>query len=95
MDDLSEFEEKIRKYIVKTIKENQDDPYFNFDEISSKLGINEDIVQETLKSFETENRIKIKYEYNIKLWHRLLNTPVFPEPFFRIVVLDKWWFERV
>ena len=95
MDDLSEIKEKIRKYIVKTIKENQDDPYFNFDEISSKIEIDENIVQETLKSFEAEKRIKIKYEYNIKLRHRFLGGPVFPEDWFRIVVLDEWWFEKV
>lgn len=99
MDDLPEIKEKIRKYIVRIIavyyyNEGQDDPYFNLEKISYDLGIDQNIVQETLNSFEAEEYIKIKYEYNIKLWQRLLGGPIFPEPWFRIVVLDEWWFEK-
>ncbi len=92
---LSEIKEKIRKYIVRQIKESQDDKYFNKEEIANDLGIDQNIVRETLNSFEAEKRIKIKYEYNIKFWHRFLGGPVFPEDWFRIVVLDEWWFNRV
>lgn len=90
---IEEFKEKIRKYIVRKMKESPDE-YFSFDETSYRLGIDKDIVQETFKNFEKEKRINIKYEYDIQLWHRFLTMPVYPEFWFRINVLDEGWFEK-
>ena len=55
MDDLSEINVKIRKYL----KERS--ILFSIDEISSELGIDEKIVQKTLTRFRKEKRIKIQH----------------------------------
>ena len=46
MDDLLEIKEKIRKYIVRQIKESPDE-YFSLDGISFALGLDENMVHET------------------------------------------------
>ena len=81
-DELTEIKEKIRKYIIKKINEHQVAPYFKFNEISSELGLDVNIVQKTVKSFEEEKHIEISYEYPNKPWC-----------LFRIVGIDEKWLE--
>ncbi len=105
MDDRREIKENIIKYIFRKITESPD-VYFSLDEISSELGVDYEIVRDTLKSNETVKRIKIKYlKHHIKPLKKIQNfigllggeipghwyiTPTR----FRIVVLDEWWFNR-
>lgn len=100
MGEFSENEVKVRNYIVRQIKENQNE-YFTVDEISSALGLDENIVIKILIRFRKEKRIKIKYIrayhdfWGDRFWWYLIRHGWFEhhEHRFKLIVLDEKWFE--
>ena len=63
-DELTEIQKKVKKYIVRRIKESHDKTDFLIKDFSSDLGIDKNIVQETLKYFEAEKHIYIIHDWD-------------------------------